>query len=71
MKDKIYDFVALIIYWVTYGVAIGCIIFEGFQNGLELAWFILISIWIIIRTFIAAIILLGKEKNYERTRKAD
>ena len=61
MKDKICDFVALIIYWVTYGITIGCVIFEGFQNGLQVVWFVLVSIWIIIRTFIAAITLLVKE----------
>lgn len=63
MKNKIYEFVMLILYWVLYGIAIGCLIFEGFQNAIQITWFVCISILVIGRTFSAVISLLTKESR--------
>lgn len=62
MKDKIYEFIMLILYWVLYGIAIGCVIVEGFQYRLQIGWFVCITILVIARTFSAIITLLDKEK---------
>ena len=66
MKYKIYEFIMLILYWVLYGIAIGCVIFNGLQGSIQIVWFICISILVIARTFSAAITLLTKEKGNER-----
>ena len=63
MKDKIYEFIMLILYWVLYGVAIGCVILNGFQDSIQILWFVCISILVIARTFSAAITLLNKEQE--------
>lgn len=58
---KIYEFVVLILHWVLYGIAIGCIIFNGLQTSIEIAWFICVSILVIARTLTATITLLTEE----------
>lgn len=58
MKDKIYEFVMLIIYWVLYGVAIGIVICTGFQNDLQIVLFVLVSAQVLLRTFSAIVVLL-------------
>lgn len=66
MKNKIYEFVMLILYWLLYGILIGCIIFYGLQSSIEIAWFICQSILVIARTLTATITLLTKEQENER-----
>ena len=66
MKYKIYEFIMLILYWVLYGIAIGCIIFNGLQDNIQIVWFICISILVIARTFTATITLLTEEKENDR-----
>ena len=66
MKYKIYEFVMLILYWVLYGIAIGCVIFNGLQDSIQFIWFVCISILVIARTFSATITLLDKEQENER-----
>ena len=61
MKNKIYEFVMLILYWLLYGITIGCLIAEGFQDGAQIMWFVCVSMLVIARTFSATITLLNKE----------
>lgn len=61
MKDKIYEFIMLILYWVAYGIAIGVIIVEGLQDSIQIMYFVSISILAIARTVSAVITLLDKE----------
>ena len=63
-SEKIYEFIMLILHWVLYGILIGCIIFNGLQDSIEIAWFICVSILVIARTLTATITLLIKE--YEK-----
>ena len=63
MKDKIYEFIMLILYWLSYGIAIGCVIFDGFQDSIQIMWFVCISILVIARTVSATITLLNKEQE--------
>ena len=63
-SEKIYEFIMLILHWVLYGILIGCIIFNGLQSSIEIAWFICVSILVIARTLTAIITLLIKE--YEK-----
>lgn len=63
MKDKIYEFVMLILHWVLYGITIGCLIFEGFQDTGQFVWFVCLSILVIARTFSAVIFLLVVESR--------
>ena len=63
MKDKIYEFVMLILYCVLYGIAIGCLIFEGFQDAIQIIWFVCLSILVIARTFSATITLLDEDND--------
>lgn len=63
MKDKIYEFVMLILYCVLYGISIGCLIFRGFQDSMQIMWFVCVSILVIARTFSATITLLDKESR--------
>lgn len=65
MKNKIYEFVMLILHWLLYGIAIGCLIFVGFQDRLEIVLFVCISIVVIARTFSAVITLLDDELEDE------
>ena len=58
----------LILYFVLYGVAIDCVIFNGLQDSIQLIWFVCISILVIARTFSAAITLLVKEQDNGKTR---
>lgn len=62
MKNKIYEFVMLILHCVLYGIAIGFVIFNGLKDGLDIALLIGISILLIARVFSATITLLDKEK---------
>ena len=66
MKNKIYEFVMLILHWLLYGILIGCIIFYGLQSSIEIAWFICASILVIARTLTATITLLTKEQDNEK-----
>lgn len=66
MKNKIYEFVMLILHWLLYGISIGCVIFNGLQDGIEIAWFICASILVIARTLTATITLLTKEQENEK-----
>lgn len=58
MKNKIYEFVMLILHWLLYGMAISCVIFVGFRDRAEIVLFVCISIIVITRTFSAVITLL-------------
>ena len=66
MKDRIYEFVMLILYWLLYGISIGYIIAKGLQDSLQITWFVCLSILVIGRTVSATITLLNKENNNER-----
>ena len=66
MKNKIYEFVMLILQCVLYGFAIGFVIFNGFEDGIEIALFVGISILLIGRVFRATITLLDEENKDER-----
>lgn len=66
MKYKIYEFIMLILYWVLYGIAIGCVIFNGLQDSIQFIWFVCISILVIARTFSATITLLVNEQENEK-----
>lgn len=61
MKNKIYEFVMLILQCVLYGIAIGFVIFNGLKNALDIALLVGISILLIARVFSATITLLDKE----------
>lgn len=63
MKNKIYEFVMLMLYWLLYGISIGCIIFNGLQTNVDIVWFICVSILVIARTLTATMTLLTKEKD--------
>lgn len=67
MKDKIYEFVTLMLYCILYGIAIGRIIFFGIKDALEFALFVWVSILVIVRVFSATITLLKKENENERS----
>lgn len=66
--EKIYEFVMLILHWLLYGISIGCTIFNGLRNSIEIAWFICASILVIARTLTATITLLTKEQDNDQTR---
>lgn len=66
--EKIYEFIMLILHWLLYGITIGCIIFNGLQNSIEIAGFICVSILVIARTLTAIITLLTKEQDNDQTR---
>ena len=68
MINKIYEFVMLILHWLLYGISIGCIIFNGLQTSIEIAWLICVSILVFARTLTASITLLTKEKDNDQTR---
>lgn len=36
MKDKIYEFIMLILHWLLYGIAIGYVIAKGLQDSLQI-----------------------------------
>ena len=59
--EKIYEFIMLILHWLLYGITIGCVIFNGLRNNIEIVWFICASILVIARTLTATITLLTKE----------
>lgn len=59
---KIYEFIMLILYWLLYGITIGCVIFKGLQDRIQIVWFISVSILVIARTLTATITLLTKEQ---------
>ena len=61
--EKIYEFIMLILHWLLYGISIGCVIFKGFKDSIEVAWFICISILVIARTLTATMTLLRKEQD--------
>ena len=61
--EKIYEFIMLILHWLLYGISIGCIIFNGLQTSIEIAWFICVSILVLARTLTAIITLLTKESK--------
>ena len=65
---KIYEFVMLILYWLLYGISIGCIIFNGLRNSIEIVWFIYVSILVLVHTLTAIITLLTKEQDNDQTR---
>ena len=66
MKDKIYEFVMLILQCVLYGFAIGFVIFNGLKDGIDIALFVGISILLITRVFSATKTLLDEENKDER-----
>lgn len=66
--EKIYEFVMLILHWLLYGITIGCTIFNGLRNSIEIAWFICASTLVIARTLTATITLLTKEQDNDQTR---
>ena len=66
MKNKIYEFIMLILYLLLYGIAIGCLIVKGFQDSIQIVYFVSVSILVIARTFSATITLLNKEQQNER-----
>lgn len=68
MKNKIYEFVMLTLYWLLYGISIGCIIFNGLQTNVDIVWFICVSILVIARTLTATMTLLTKEDDNDRSR---
>lgn len=68
MKNKICEFVMLVLHWLLYGISIGCIIFNGLQTSIELVWFICLSILVIARTLTATTTLLTKEQDNDKTR---
>ena len=61
MKKEIIEFIMLILHWLLYGISIGCIIFNGLKDGVEISWFICVSILVIARTLTAMMTLLTKE----------
>ena len=66
--EKIYEFIMLILHWLLYGITIGCIIFKGLQNSIDIAWFICASILVIARTLTATMTLLTEEQDNDQTR---